>query len=79
MITIEDYKDAIQVQDAVNISGIVHSWSKILEKMSSMPTKERNEHPINVLFADKVAVLTGAHADAKVFKAYDICEREAGL
>lgn len=66
---------ALNVQDACNLSGVVYSWSRILNALVAIPslddgeygdgewnklgTDARNTHCINVLFADKVAHLTG--------------------
>lgn len=60
-------REVLDVQDASNLSGVVHSWSKairrlreVLEGDGSYSTGRLNTHPISVLWADKAAMLTGA-------------------
>ena len=77
----EEYQKAINVQDACNLSGVVHSWSQILSKLWEEArrlghgTDWVNQHPINVLFASKVSSLTGAGLSSMpaFSKAYDAC------
>lgn len=59
-------EDAIQVQNACNLSGVVHSFSKILKDVlwpaaheQGLGTDWVNTHPISVLFAEKIVDLTG--------------------
>jgi len=56
-------KQALQVQDACNLSGILYSWADAMgalrEAYPDQGTEFYNTHPINVLFASKVADLTG--------------------
>jgi len=58
-------KDAINVQDACNLSGVVHSFSRIIGELREIARLEKwestdkiNRHPICILFADKIASLT---------------------
>ena len=69
-------KEALQVQDACNLSGVVHSFARILGEMveSGMDTDTYNRHPVSILFARKISSLTGAYADDDVNKAWDTCE-----
>lgn len=78
-LTSKDYRDAIEVQDAVNLSGVVRSWMEIMSRMSGMPTEERNHHPINVMFSSKVANLSGYEGnEMEAFnKAYTVCKEKA--
>lgn len=80
------YADALAVQDACNLSGIVHSWA---ESMSAIWEEERechggtdfvNRHPVNILFASKVADLTGAEREGGLVfsRAMKECEDKAG-
>jgi hypothetical protein len=71
------YADAILVQDAPNLSGIVHSWAEILSAMvqSGMDTKAIWNHPVNVMFADKVSDLTGRGNSYS--EAYRICREKS--
>lgn len=81
-LTPKDYKDAIQVQDACNLSGVVHTFSRIVTKiweeanMNQKSTDWVNHHPIAILYADKIAHLaTGSTIDSpEVTKAWQICE-----
>jgi hypothetical protein len=75
-------KDALQIQGACNLSGVVHSWSaavSLLWRVNNVVvpltggTHWVNPHPINVLFAAKCASLTdiywgmAAHGSERVF------------
>jgi hypothetical protein len=80
MLTKRDYEDAISVQDACNLSGVVHSWSRMMDKIwkesraMEKGTDFVNRHPINVMFADKVASLTGSNNFSRYSKAYEECQ-----
>lgn len=72
--------EALYIQDATNLSGVVHSWSRsvrrLRELMSGAGTDEINKHPINVLYADKLMSLSGGRDDMGGFAysaAYDRC------
>jgi hypothetical protein len=73
------YEDAIMVQDACNLSGVVHSFSKVLPRIwvearaKGEGTKFVNEHPISVLFSSKIASLTGSEVDTMFSSAYAAC------
>jgi hypothetical protein len=77
----QDYKDAITVQDACNLSGVVHSFSAIVSRiweearMKNEGTDWVNGHPICVLFASKIADLVGVR-DVGYFKAWTACIEE---
>ena len=78
VLTQRDWAEGYQVQDASNLSGVVHSFAammcKILDESRARHkgTDWANHHPIAVLFADKVAHLTGTQGDmSHVFDAYD--------
>ena len=71
MITPRDYKDAMLVQDACNLSGVVISFTALLKKLREffertsdpqLPVSELNRHPIAVMFASKIHSLTSAGA-----------------
>ena len=62
--------DAIAVQDACNLSGVVHSFSKAMSKLieidnanEQLGTGWRNSNAVSRLWADKIRSLTG---DTKV-------------
>jgi len=73
--------EALQVQDACNLSGVLHAWSRsitelrvLLEGQTGFSTDKLNRHPISVVWADKVASLTGTQNDTKsVFDAFGWC------
>ena len=72
-------KDALLVQDACNLSGVVHALSRIVREVredmpESYSTEEINRHPVVVLFAAKIADL--ARADAGFTEAYRLCHEE---
>lgn len=54
-------QDALNVQDACNLSGVVHGFARCMSDMMDLVpgTTERNTHPIAILWADKIAHLTG--------------------
>jgi hypothetical protein len=74
---------ALQVQDASNLSGVVHSWSTTITALRKLlpnaGTDEINRHPVNVMFADKVADLTGSRNTGNFVSAYDECVRLSNL
>lgn len=76
-------KEAIQIQSAVNLSGVVCTWAQAmdviceLDKRENHGTEWKNSHPINRLFATQVAHLTGIVTtvdDAIYHEAYAACE-----
>ena len=83
MLTEQDYRDAILIQDACNLSGIVFAWGRVMKKICAMDdfagmgTDWKNHHPINVLYASKVASLTGSEQPLGFSHAYQACETEA--
>ena len=54
-------KLAIEVQDACNLSGVVHAFGRIQSEMvaQGMRTDERNQHPVTRMFVAKMADLAG--------------------
>ena len=65
-------RDALLVQDACNLSGVVHAWSRwvpiVRERHRESGTDAFAADPVNVLFASKVASLTRCE-DTRVFHA----------
>jgi len=56
-------RDAYTVMYACNLSGVILSWADWTRKLRAAKdydTDAFNRHPVNVLFAAKVAELTGA-------------------
>jgi hypothetical protein len=75
-------KDAILVQNACNLSGVVHAFSTAVtvlrEQRDCTGTKWVNEHPVSILFSAKIASLTGvAHIAEGFEKAYEECQKLA--
>jgi hypothetical protein len=75
-------KDAILVQNACNLSGVVHAFSTAVtvlrEQRDCTGTTWINEHPVSILFSAKIASLTGvAHIAEGFEKAYEECEKLA--
>ena len=73
-------KDAIQVQDACNLSGVIHSFSRMLTEMNDagFDTYAKNRHPCSVLFSSKVASLTSSESPSEFSKAYTQAKVMAG-
>lgn len=77
-------QEALDVQDACNLSGVVHSFSRAItdlrENLPDAGTSEINNHPICRLWADKIAHLTHTqHASFTVMTdAYDAVKKLAG-
>ncbi len=76
-------KDALQIQDACNLSGVVHSMAEVMESVCDVAhrlgngTAWKNRHPVIVLFAAKVAHLAGL-SDSSLCDTYErshqLCE-----
>jgi len=67
-------KDAILVQDACNLSGVVISFQRVLHELHDrgLSTTEINTHPLSVMYASKIDSLTGRDFS----RAYDWCEEK---
>ena len=69
-------EEARQVQDACNLSGVVHSFSRAMTDLWDIAhergegTDWVNKHPVSVLYTDKCRHLSEATTD-RVFEAYD--------
>ena len=53
--------EAYQVQDACNLSGVVHSFSNAITDLRANGIKDTaaiNSHPVSVMYASKIASLT---------------------
>lgn len=78
----EAAQSALDVQDACNLSGVVHSFSKVVtilrEQRDCNGTTWVNEHPVSILYSAKIASLTGvAHIAEGFEKAWDECTKLA--
>lgn len=73
-------REAILVQDACNLSGVVHSFSRVMSLLSEISNRQKrgtdwkNHHPIAVMYASKIAALTGAELSSVFSKAYERCK-----
>ena len=67
-LTKEDYKQAILVQDACNLSGVLLSFLEVIKKIreEENDTKKINEHPICKLYADKIYSLAFNRALSRI-------------
>jgi len=67
-------KDAYDVQNACNLSGVVLSFAKAIVdlRQHTQGTDATNNHCVSVLWADKIAQLTGIQDlnNERVGKAY---------
>lgn len=82
MRTIKDLaREALDVQDACNLSGVVHAFSRcmtelrvILEAEGKFSTDKLNTHPIAIMYSSKIASLTGS--EDKFSHAYNwVCDQ----
>ena len=72
-------KEALAVQDACNLSGVAQGFARCMSDLCALvpDTGERNEHPIAILWADKIAHLTGTQylGNDRIFAAYKAIRR----
>lgn len=70
---------ALDVQDACNLSGVVHSWSQCvtalwdINRERGWGTLDVNTHPACQLFADKLADLARVRGVSAYSEAYAYC------
>jgi len=67
------YKDAVQVQDACNLSGVLFSFARHMQTLCDMglDTDQKNRHPVSILFSCKIASLTGSEHGTAYVEAYE--------
>jgi len=67
--------EAYAVQDACNLSGVVHSFSRAISSLREISectdTDYINQHLICVLYADKIVDLARARSSHRVSEAYE--------
>lgn len=79
------YSEAIEVQNAVNLGAIVYGFAELLDGIRSEPgykqmgTQYINEHPVTVMFVNKLASLCHADAPGRYSYAYAICREHGKL
>ena len=80
-LTKKDYEQAIEVQDACNLSGVVHTLEELLPRIREEPdctgTGYVNSHPIVVMYVNKLSSLSGAENGLAFSTAYDECKKRA--
>ena len=75
--------EAYQVQDACNLSGVVHSFSRAIsdlrEACPNQGTEFYNQHPVSILYASKISSLAGAgfNAESEAFRLGRECSEAA--
>ena len=82
------YTEALQVQDACNLSGVVISFAGVLKKLreEGLSTDEIANHPVARVWADKIASLTGIQGaytrgryNVNVIEAFDFVQSKTGV
>ena len=67
-------KEALQVQDACNLCGVAQGFARCMSDLlkHDLGTDAANKHPIAMLWADKIAHLTGTQSlgNEAVMQAY---------
>jgi hypothetical protein len=70
-------QDALNVQNACNLCGVAQAFAQVMIDLGehTKGTDERNTHPVAILWADKIAHLTGTQQMGllDVMRAYDVC------
>lgn len=82
-----DYKRAIDVHNACNLSGVVFSFAQVMQGICDEAyelgkgTEWKNNHPIAVLYIDKMSSLCGVQGISakswRVSQAYAACKEKA--
>ena len=75
-VTSQDYDMALLSQSACNLSGIVFSFARIMERIcdDGGGTQARNTHAICRLFAEQIMFLSD-NGDNSYCDAYDTCQK----
>ncbi len=79
-------KNALGVQDACNLSGVVHDFSRDISRLRALleaqaehgqrfSTDRVNRHPVCVLYSSKIAALSGSEVPINFVTAYDWCKK----
>lgn len=75
-------QDALNVQDACNLSGVAQGFARAMLDLRALPectgTDWANRHPVAILWSDKIASLTGSHSSVTCARAYSDAMRMAG-
>jgi hypothetical protein len=78
------YRNALDVQDASNLSGVVLQFARDMRRINEEVraggggTEQVNKHPVCRLYAEQIAWLTGAGSgDMETYRqAYEACRRK---
>lgn len=72
--------ESILIQDAVNLQAVVITFSNALIRLREIAREEGwndtdkiNRHPICIMYASKIASLTGCESGLEFSKAYNWC------
>lgn len=78
-------KEALDVQDACNLSAVVHTFSKVVTELRELmrdvgtfSTDNFNRHPIIIMYSSKIASLCGSENATEFSSAYAWVEDMAG-
>jgi hypothetical protein len=83
-LTPNHYKDAIMVQDACNLTGVLHSFIAVATIAKKDPSiSDPTRHPVMVMYAHKVASLVGRECLCEgcintFAEAYNFCKKQTG-
>jgi hypothetical protein len=75
-LTKKDYQDALDVQSACNLGAVVHSFSRVMNKIQATAREEMhgtdwiNEHPITRMYVEQLVHLSKG---TSYNTAYDAC------
>lgn len=82
-MTTSPYKLALDVQDASNLSGVAHTFTTDVLPALWQEARDHGQgtdyvaqHPVTLLFLDKLASLAGTHLAADLSLAYQQCREE---
>lgn len=78
-------RNALEVQSAVNLSGVVYSFAKDIARLRDLlridpqfGTQMVNRHPICVMWCSKLSDLSGAEEYSTMRIAIDWCKQQLG-
>jgi len=74
-------RNALQIQRATNLQGVVLNFCEdfaqlrtLLEKKGPVPDATLRRHPVCVLYAGRIATLTGSEVGLRMHRAFEWCE-----
>lgn len=72
-------QDALDIQDASNLSGVVHAFDRFITDLWAIARAEGkdtdwiNSHPIVAMYLDKLSDLNHRKSETDFFQVYEIC------